>query len=665
MALFDLLHRKNNKLRSPPITIPTGTKRRQQRFESRVVVFFVLLVVAALIRYISILFLLFESSSSSSDNDNGMLLRHFNNIAMVKNESSQYDNGIKDYLNSKENHNVDDDDEKDAEEEEIEAEAKVASLDSYEEDEDRKVVEEKKAEEEEELTESFEDDEDEKDAEEEEEEAEAEIEVVVVEVEEEEASTESNEEEKNEKMEDDDEEESDDEVEAEESSTESNEDDEDMYFRDSEAEVADWEYFPSLMHSDSYHNTNNNNSIKSKEKSGKYCDIFMQNIDTNPPPKRIPTNTACDGFEGVLHIRHYDQGGASGTAFFLFTIGMIHWANQHNYLPWIHIDSNYTKPIWDQTVHTTDTEISFTMKTGMEIGWARDRRDNEDHIFPGRPKFRNNTGKKSLFPKQFSAHGTGVWEHYFLPITNFVPGDASCKGKPLVRFDDDHIVPGIHSNAPWAPRAWKYSPAPYILREDLDWDEWFEPQRRHAAETSHKYIRFNPMMELRANCALPDRAFSLGMHIRHGDKYLERDVIEPDVFLQYAEAFVMNGGGSIYLATDSAKVVETVVQDWPKNVALHIVHQPSVLGLTSNDTAAFDIGISSHRTNIEALTDIAALSKCTFFLHSLSAMSEAVLYLNPGLIERSINLEDWKHKKTKRVHYFVNTILPKGRNMQT
>jgi len=167
-------------------------------------------------------------------------------------------------------------------------------------------------------------------------------------------------------------------------------------------------------------------------------------------------------------------------------------------------------------------------------------------------------------------------------------------------------------------------------------------------------------MERRARCSLPNPKFSIGMHIRHGDKYLERDIIKPKKFLVYAEAFVNNGGGSIYLATDSAKVVETILNKWPKHVADHIVLQPLVLGLTQNETAAFDIGISRHRTNVEALTDVLSLSKCTFFLHGLSAMSEAVLFINPGLIRRSVNLEDIDHRS---VDYFINTIMPIGRKV--
>ena len=432
---------------------------------------------------------------------------------------------------------------------------------------------------------------------------------------------------------------------------------EDMYFRDPNATVADWDYYPKLKREprrDASWTRSETSATFNKEE----CTSILNSIDTSPPPRREPSNRACEGYDGILHIHRYDGGAASGTAFFLFTIGMLAWAEQHNYLPWIHIIDGFTKPIWDKVVHGNTTTSQFTIMRGMEIGWARDPNDPQWHIFPGKPVLKTDP----LFPEKLVLHSTGVWEHYFLPPNDFVPGDLSCKEKPFVRLDINHRVPGIHSNAPWAPRAWRYVEAPYILRRNDSWDEWFKPQRKHAAEWTKRYIRFNPMMERRAACAFPDPEFSLGMHIRHGDKDVERYYIEADKFLAFAEAFVNNGGRSIYLATDSAKVVETVLNEWPKHVADRVVYQSSVQGRSSNNTAAFDLGISAHRTNIEALTDILALSKSTFFLHGLSAMSEAAMYLNPGLVERSINLDDDLYKNY-RPEYFVKTVMPLGKNL--
>ncbi|KAL3934656.1 MAG: hypothetical protein SGARI_003297, partial [Bacillariaceae sp.] len=433
---------------------------------------------------------------------------------------------------------------------------------------------------------------------------------------------------------------------------------EDLYFQDEKAPIADWDYFPKLPQ-------RVKEPILDQLKDGDFdessCPASMSTVDTSPPPPQSPTDHACDGYDGVLHIKHFDKGGASGVAFFEINIGILMWADQHNYLPWVHLDG-YTWPIWDADVHyhQSPNNLTFEMLSGMEVGWARDARDITHHIFPGKPVQREN----GLRAKRFRAPGTGVWRHYFEPVSDFVPGDESCKDKPLVRFHDDHIVPGIHSYAPWAPRAVKHTDAQYLVRDDLSLDDWFAPQRLHASEIVQRYIRFNPMMERRAKCSFPDTEFSLGMHIRHGDKYIERDIIKTGVFLKYATAFVENGGKAIYVASDSAKVFEKIATKWPEHVANHVVRQPSVAGLTSNKTAAFDLGVSAHRTNTEALTDLLALSKCTFFLHSLSALSEAALFINPGLVERSVNLED-RNQRYKTPEYFVNELMPKGKIRKT
>ena len=41
-------------------------------------------------------------------------------------------------------------------------------------------------------------------------------------------------------------------------------------------------------------------------------------LDTYPPITHPPSSGASDGFDGILHIREGDFGGASGTIFFLF-----------------------------------------------------------------------------------------------------------------------------------------------------------------------------------------------------------------------------------------------------------------------------------------------------------------------------------------------------------
>lgn len=200
---------------------------------------------------------------------------------------------------------------------------------------------------------------------------------------------------------------------------------------------------------------------------------------------------------------------------------------------------------------------------------------------------------------------------------------------------------------------------PHIQQIEKPLQEWFEPQRAHGATITQRYIRFNAEMEQRAACALPNPEKSMGLHIRHGDKGIEREVQAVSRFLPYVEVFIDDGGGSIYLATDSALVIEEIMRDWPEKITSHIVRQPSVEGLTRNETASFDIGISIHQSNVEALTDVLALSKCTYLVHGLSAFTEAAFFLNPELQKRALNLDD--EDANLDVEHFKNEIIPNGK----
>ena len=305
------------------------------------------------------------------------------------------------------------------------------------------------------------------------------------------------------------------------------------------APVADWTYYPK---------EHEQPLVKDPDPVADFdparCEIEYMQIDTSPPPvKSPPSNGMCDGYDGVLHIEHFDFGGASGTIFFQFMVGILQWADQHNFLPWVHMD-DFTKPIFDKVVHTQGPNISFKMMDGVKVGLARDYRDDEYWLIPGQPFL----VADNLQSKVFQVEGTGVWEHYFMPLTNYVPGDPSCDNKPLVKFEDVDIA-ALHASAPWAPRAWRYMSAKHITQPNLTYDEWFEPQREHAAKMVRRYIRFNSMIEKRARCIFPNTDSSLGVHIRHGDKQGAREIIPTKAFLKYAKAFVEHGGKSIFLAT--------------------------------------------------------------------------------------------------------------------
>ena len=66
---------------------------------------------------------------------------------------------------------------------------------------------------------------------------------------------------------------------------------------------------------------------------------------------------------------------------------------------------------------------------------------------------------------------------------------------------------------------------------------------------------------------------------------------------------------------------------------------------------------SHHQTNTEVLVDILALSKCTFFVHGFSAVSEAVTYLNfPTLHDNGVDLEQHEQNRPPTPKQFEQTV---------
>ena len=376
-------------------------------------------------------------------------------------------------------------------------------------------------------------------------------------------------------------------------------------------------------------------------------------ILSDPPPLRAPTHKACNGYAGIYHIKSGDVGGAAGTIFFQFVIAQLIYCEMYNLKPWIHMDLTSLHVV-DYNVHfynKDENRVSrsqFSMMKGMTIPYLEDYRHPEAR-YPGPPQLMS----PPLHPHSFSVTGDGVWEHYFEPASDFVPGDESCEIKPLLTMDLFLITPGLHIYAPWTPRIWRYSILPdYLLGRHLKSREWLEPQRLEGNRITQKYI--HPRQELwdAANRVNPSPAGKssntttdcLGLHVRWTDKEGGRRLIQVDEFLPYVEAYVNNGGTCVFVATDSGKVLRHIHKTWPAEIRRMLRSQGDHIIRSDDSVPVFQKGATSHhRTNIEVLVDILALAKCRFMLHGLSAVTDSAMYLNYALIYQSVDLED-EHK---------------------
>jgi hypothetical protein len=377
--------------------------------------------------------------------------------------------------------------------------------------------------------------------------------------------------------------------------------------------------------------------------------------------RRRPTHHACENYTGVLHIASGDDGAAAGTLFFQYVINQLIYAEKYNLLPWIHLN-NISKHAYDPVLHGggqqqllhsagDSTTQKFDMLRGMSISWTSHQMLRFGYgSYPGKP-----IELQDLKPYTYTVHGTGVWEHYFLPVSDFVPGDASCVHKPLLKMHYYHLNPSLLFYTPWSVKSWPYTYLPNRLQPTptQSLQEWYQPMRQKGHEMVQKYIHFQPTLLAKAANANKtaqekNNMNCLAMHVRHSDKAgSNRRRIPLDKFLPYVLAYAKAGGPQIYLATDSTDVISTIRKKWPLEISRMVTMQTNILR-SSNKTAVFSMttttagttSTSHDQTNIDVLVDILNMSKCRFLLHGFSAVSEATFYLNYELHKKSVDLED-------------------------
>lgn len=352
-----------------------------------------------------------------------------------------------------------------------------------------------------------------------------------------------------------------------------------------------------------------------------------------------PSHKACEDYQGILHIESGDFGGAGGTIFFQFVVGQLIYADQHNLLPFVHFDY-FSHLIYDEKVHGGHGyRATFRALGGAQVTSVRDPRMYHA-IYPGPPAF-----YAEQSPSTFTLLGTGVWNHYFHPVSDFCPGDLSCAIKPLVKMERAHVSPGLHVYAPWAPKIWRYSVMPdHMGQPHIPLTEWVIPQRKQASDIVQKYYQFQPSISDQTNIEITQDC--LGLHVRWSDKGVARRRLGLAEFLPFVQAYVQareatNTRVCIYLATDAQQVVEQVRAEWPESIRSRLILSQATVR-SPDETAVFDMD-SHHLTNLEVLRDILELSRCGFLLHGNSAVSESAIYLHSDLIYQSVNLEDPQH----------------------
>ena len=420
----------------------------------------------------------------------------------------------------------------------------------------------------------------------------------------------------------------------------------------------------------------------------------------------VPTHRACENYSGILHIKHTDMWSGFATVFFQLIISQLLYAEEYNLLPIVHLDNTSTT-IYDDRVHRNmygnASEEEPLMKISLEtlpgdsysISTIRHARYPQAY-FPDEPIFKkmNNDDdavddaraqkSNTTVRHYYYLYGTGVWNDYFLPVnTDYCPTDRSCKTKPIYTMSIEQVSPGLMFYAPWSIKCWRYNNGifPDILsRPHVPYEQWLLPQRNKASEIVAKYYHVQPDIletippifktnQLPAssshNSSSTTSSSCLGLHIRWSDKKIGRRVVLLEEFLPYVEDYVhvmeeqqLSSSSHvsssttqakrrccIFLATDSSLVVKEMQETWPKRYTQYLIVSSAEHVMIRSNSTKHVADLGSHDViNRQILTDILCLSKCAYLIHGHSAVSEAVMYLNPTLIYQSVNLEDPHHR---------------------
>lgn len=369
----------------------------------------------------------------------------------------------------------------------------------------------------------------------------------------------------------------------------------------------------------------------------------------------------CFHFDGILLISYADEDGFA-TVFFFYVLNQLIYAEKHNLLPWIHLDSQSNIHVYDEDEHSNaDNPLMFGVNVLNGLKWDSfyDQINGKNYSYPGKPIL--NYQHPESITRSINLDGSGIWNSYFDlpsrldPLRHLADKSSafSCHKKPIFQLTLQQIEPSLMMYCPYCVRAWRRkSTPPSLSRWDISYQNWFDPMRRAAHgiierhfNPTEKFVKLsqeaNPIIEAEESC--------LALHIRHSDKADRRQPIPLEKFRPYVEEYLhasllVGTTIVIYVATDSNQVLRDIQSTWPRTITSYMRWQGSSNGKnvlrSDNTTAVFQLSRKHHRTNTEVLVDILAMAKCEFMVHGLSAVTEATHYLNLNLHNHSVNLEE-------------------------
>lgn len=379
----------------------------------------------------------------------------------------------------------------------------------------------------------------------------------------------------------------------------------------------------------------------------------------------------CQGYDGILFISHVIKTAGAGTLFFMSLVDAILYAEHYNLYPFLHINDDKNRPCYDPKVHGVGPNVTFhhlsgtitnTRGTGNMTCYNKHR--TKTFQKPGPPD------TTDLKVQEYTLVGNGLWNSYFEPVTPFPFDDASCRNKPMYQLSVAQVYTYMHRCSELAVRSWPFYGVPEaLIPQNGDVHTWLWENRKRASDVVKRHFRVLPWLKELVDNANPNPGKCMAAHVRLTDKDTSavRDKKGLEAYRPYMEAYAnatRQDKSPIYIATDDARVFDTIYKEWPKEMSSRVIQQQGVMR-SDSDTPTFKIlQGDKHRSNTEALVEMYAMSRCSFFVHGFSGMAEAAVYINPTLHDRSVNIDDEGRLSPKEFGDVVENVM-KGKDVST
>eukprot|EP01084_Bolivina_argentea_P121920 216077_1 len=269
------------------------------------------------------------------------------------------------------------------------------------------------------------------------------------------------------------------------------------------------------------------------------------------------------------------------------------------------------------------------------------------------------------YDKNYDPKNKNVFEYYFQPINPFDKCNKTTS--QYTTLTKKEIKHRIHTREPTSIHNWYYN-LPNQKKNYYNATFYYN-NRLKGSQIVSSYFHLQPQLIYEMNNIwnkytnnnnnnINDNIW-LGIHMRGAGKVQKwsiRRVVKPYEYMPYISSFIEYFGtnAKIFFATDDANYYTYVKNNWNKYVKEYIKYPFEKTVFSQNNTAVFNLKVKSkYLIGKQVLFDILLLSKCDWFIHASSAVSEAVFFNNFNLHSHSIHIE---YTQNRQIPFWINKI---------